>query len=160
MIHKSSSPFRKKCTFFGSFFNINFILSDIITESCRPKFSFNRRMTGPSAESAAGPLCSNYLDPYRLPATWAHCTPFTWAPFTPSIWVPPSGSGSGSGTSWHLVLGPPLPPVLRPLAPCRQQLKSHIGEANDPLVHLDTSLGTWPPLPGLDHPAHHLIFCP
>ena len=40
--------------FLWFFFNINFILFGIISESCRPKFSFNRRMTGPSAESVTG----------------------------------------------------------------------------------------------------------
>ena len=89
MIHKSSSPFRKKCTFFGSFFNINFILSDIITESCRPKFSFNWRMTGPSAESApvlqlSGALqTSSHLGPlYSL-----HLGPLHSLHLGPSIWV-------------------------------------------------------------------------
>ena len=77
MIHKSSSPCKK------------FILSDIITESCRPKFSFNWRMTGPSAESApvlqlSGALqTSSHLGPlYSL-----HLGPLHSLHLGPSIWV-------------------------------------------------------------------------
>ena len=50
MIHKSSSPFRKRCTFFGSFSIFVVSLQDLAGQN----FHFNQWMTGPSAESVAG----------------------------------------------------------------------------------------------------------
>ena len=47
-------PFLEKGALFWFFFNISFILSGFTSGSCRPKFSFNQWMTGPSAESVAG----------------------------------------------------------------------------------------------------------
>ena len=53
LLHKCSSPFGNKCLIFG-LFNITYSLSFLFTESRRPKFDFFfRRITGPSAESAA-----------------------------------------------------------------------------------------------------------